>query len=188
VAGLVVHDFDEVGVPWGADTAWRQRSLEGWVRRAVGYQRDGLDMLLLGQSPLGEVLASPSAVELDGIVTCVLDVADDERLRRLEQRDAGKWSERAKKAFVGWARWHRGHAADPRHAPVVLTEGGWPGMRWERWSGWRAGDPRWMVPILDTTNHGVEQSGADLRRWVAEARRSAPAHPLKACSRSALDR
>ncbi|MCO8274450.1 hypothetical protein M1L60_28020 [Actinoplanes sp. TRM 88003] len=180
MAGLVVHDFDEVGVPSGADKGWRQRSLEQWVRRAVEYQRDGFDMLLLGQSPLGEVLASPSAVELDGIATCVLDVADDERRRRLEQRDAGKWSDQARDAFVGWARWHRGHAVDPRHMPAVITEGSWAGMRWERWSDWRAGDQRWTVPILDTSDIRVEQASAALLRWVTEARTARPANPVRA--------
>jgi hypothetical protein len=179
VAGLVVHDFDEIGVPSGADTAWRQRSLEQWVRKAVEYQRDGLDMLLLGQSPFGEVLACPSAVELDGIVSCLLDVEDGERLRRLEQRDSGRWSEQAKQAFLGWARWHRGHAADPRHAPSVLTEGGWAAMRWDRWDGWEAGDPRWVVPVLDTSRGGIEQAATDLRRWVATARAAPVVRPLE---------
>ncbi len=165
-----MHDFDEIGVPSGADTVWRQRSLEQWVLRAVDYQRDGLDMLLLGQSPLGEVLASPSAVELDGIAACVLDVGPDERWRRLEERDPGKWSDQAKRAFVEWARWHRGHAADPRHRPSVITDGAWAPMRWERWAEWSAGDRRWVVPVFDTTDVPVEQSAAALRAWVDDAR------------------
>jgi len=64
LGGLVVHDFDEIGVPSTADVRWRQRSLERWLRRVLGYQNDGLDVVLLGQSPLGEVLASPSATHL----------------------------------------------------------------------------------------------------------------------------
>ena len=28
LAGVVVHDFDEIGVPSAADTGWRQRSTE----------------------------------------------------------------------------------------------------------------------------------------------------------------
>jgi hypothetical protein len=67
VRGLVWHDFDEIGVPPGADPVWRQRSLEDWFQRALRCQADGLDMLLTGQSPLGEVLACPSAAALDGI-------------------------------------------------------------------------------------------------------------------------
>lgn len=111
--GLVVHDFDEIGVPAGADTAWRQRSLENWIRRALRYQADGLDVLLTGQSPLGEVLACPSAIELNGIAACLLDVDDQVRWRRLEDRGPGRWDEEDKRSFIGWARWHRGHAAEP---------------------------------------------------------------------------
>lgn len=104
IDGVVVHDFDEIGVPSTADTAWRQLSLEQWVQRVLDYQDQGLDVLLAGQSPLGEVLATPSAVRLDGIAACLVDVADHERLRRLEHRDPGKWQPDAERAFVEWAR------------------------------------------------------------------------------------
>lgn len=125
IDGLVAHDFDEIGVPAGADTGWRQRSTEEWIRRVLRYQADGLDVLLTGQSPLGEVLASPSAVELNGIAACLLDVDDRLRLQRLEDRDPGNWDVDATWSFVGWARWHRGHAADPGHLPEVITAAGY---------------------------------------------------------------
>jgi hypothetical protein len=168
--GLVLHDFDEIGVPSTADVPWRQRSLEQWLQRVVDYQDQGVDVLLLGQSPLGEVLASPSAMHLNGIAACLLDVADDERLRRLERRDPGKWRGEARRSFIGWARWHRGHAADPRYRPEVITTGGWRRMVWERWSSWTSSDPRWTVTVVDTTGRTVEQSSAELHRWVQAAR------------------
>ena len=71
-AGLIFHDSDEVGVPGGADVAWRQRTLEGWVQRALRYQRDGHDMLLTGQSPLAELIAAPSTPLLDGFAVAYL--------------------------------------------------------------------------------------------------------------------
>ncbi|MEV4348424.1 hypothetical protein AB0J83_28555 [Actinoplanes sp. NPDC049596] len=163
----MAHDFDEVGVPAGADTAWRQRSTEEWIRRVLRYQEAGLDVLLTGQSPLGEVLACPSAVELNGIAACLLDVDDEVRWRRLAERDGGRWDERARRAFLGWGRWHRGHAADPRHAPEAITEGGWEGMRWERRRDW---DRHWPVRVIDTTGRTVEQTTADLVTWVNETR------------------
>jgi hypothetical protein len=58
---IAVHDFDEVGVPERPDRRWRHRTTELWVRRALEYQDRGVDLLLTGQSPLGEVLAAPSA-------------------------------------------------------------------------------------------------------------------------------
>ncbi|GID33481.1 hypothetical protein [Paractinoplanes brasiliensis] len=170
IDGLVVHDFDEIGVPSGADVVWRQRSLQEWIRRALRLQADGLDMLLTGQSPLGEVLACPSAVELDAIAACLLDVDDQVRRQRLERRDPGKWDAEATRKFIGWARWHRGHAADPRHLPEAITAAGDERMRWDRWSGWTAGDPRWNVRVIDTTGRSVDQSAAGIRQWVNDAR------------------
>lgn len=55
---LAVHDFDEVGVPDDADLRWRQRSMEHWLHRVLEYQSAGVDVLLLGQCPLGVVLAT----------------------------------------------------------------------------------------------------------------------------------
>jgi hypothetical protein len=40
---LACHDFDEMGVPRGADLVWRQRSNERWVRAALEQQSRGLD-------------------------------------------------------------------------------------------------------------------------------------------------
>jgi hypothetical protein len=170
IEGLVVHDFDEIGVPRGADAAWRQRSMEHWIRRILDYQADGLDVLLTGQSPLGEVLASPSATGLKGIAACLLDVDDEERLQRLEDRDAGRWDRVASQACVGWAHWHRGHAADPRYRPEVITAAAHPGMRWDRWRDWPSGDRRWAVRVIETTRRTVAQSAAEIAQWIADAR------------------
>jgi len=172
--GLVVHDFDEIGVPGDADVAWRHRSLEAWLRRVLDYQAQGLDTLLLGQSPLGEVLATPSADKLDGLAACLLDVSDEERIARLRARDPERWTARREAAFLGWARWHRGHAADPRYHPEVLTAGGWPGMAWERWSDLVRGDPRWTVTVIDSTGRTPGQTAADLAAWVSGARAGRP--------------
>lgn len=172
IDGLVVHDFDEIGVPPSADTVWRQRSMEEWIQRVLRYQADGLDVLLTGQSPLGEVLASPSAIGLDAIAACLLDVDDRVRWQRLESRDPGRWSTEAKRSFIGWGRWHRGHAADPRYRPGVITTAGYEPMQWGRWSDWTSTDPRWAVQVLDTTGRSVEQSAADIRRWISDARAS----------------
>jgi hypothetical protein len=132
-------------------------------------QAGGIDVLLTGQSPLGEVLASPSATEIDGIAACLVDVDDEVRWHRLEERDPGKWDLDAKRAFIGWARWHRGHARDPRYQPEAI-KAGWAPMRWDRWSGWARADPRWVVSVIDTTERAVEQSAADIRQWIMEAR------------------
>jgi hypothetical protein len=90
---------------------------------------------------------------------------DQVRLQRLEDR--GRYDG---DAFLGWARWHRVHAADPRHQPEVITTGGYQRMRWDRWHDWSSGDPRWTVRVIDTTGRAVEESAADIMRWIADAR------------------
>ncbi len=167
---LVVHDHDEVGVPENADTPWRNRTTELWIRRGLEYQDRGLDLLLTGQSPLGEILASPSAPLLDGLAVCLVDVADDERRRRLAGRDGDRWSPEVVDAFVGWSAWHRGHARDPRYRPEVIVDGSWPEMVWDRWSAWTKDDPRWSTYLLDTTGEPVERSVDALERWITASR------------------
>ncbi|MFD8814076.1 hypothetical protein ACFV23_21895 [Streptomyces sp. NPDC059627] len=167
---VAVHDFDEIGVPQRPDRQWRHRMTEHWVRRALEYQGRGIDLVLTGQSPLGETLAAPSAPLLDGIAVCLVDVADEVRRDRLAVRDAGRWDASAIDAFLGWADWHRGHAHNPRHRPDVVTNGGWSDMVWHRWTGWTAEDPRWCTHLLDTTDQSVAESVDQLQRWVTERR------------------
>ncbi|MCO5967325.1 hypothetical protein [Actinoallomurus soli] len=169
---VAVHDFDEIGVPERPDRHWRHRMTELWMRRALEYQDCGIDLLLTGQSPLGEVLAAPSAPLLDGIAVCLVDVADEVRRHRLTARDAGRWDAAAVDAFLGWAAWHRGHALDPRHRPDVIINGSWSGMVWQRWAGWTAGDPRWRHHVLDTTGRSVAASVDRVEQWVTEQRDS----------------
>lgn len=185
--GVVVHDFDEVGVPADADVRWRHRATEHWVRRALEYQDRGLDLLLTGQSPLGEVLAAPSAPLLDGIALCLVDVADEVRRHRLTARDGGRWDAPAVDRFLNWAAWHRGHARDPRHRPNVLTTGAWPDMAWHRWTGWTAEDPRWRTHLVDTTGRTVAESAGEVREWVT-GQRAAYGAGRPALSRGWTDR
>jgi hypothetical protein len=172
--GLVVHDFDEHGVPAVPSTGWRQRSLERWVRRAIEAQHDGLDFLLSAPSPLGEVLAAPSADRLDAIAVALVDVDDAEREARLERRSPGVLDAQGRAAILDWAHWHRDHARDPRFEPERLTTESARRMRWDRWSDWREGDPRWVTTILDTTAGDVARSVERTAEWMRSARRARP--------------
>jgi hypothetical protein len=166
IEGLVLHDFDEIGVPSGADTAWRHRANEAWVGRALEYQAAGVDLLLAGQTPLGEMLATPSAAQLDAISACLLDCDDETRVARLAQRvttDAD--------AYLKWAEWMRGHVADPGWRADVIRHPGTEGeMRWERWESWPPGDPRWRVIRLDTTKLTPREVADALEAWIEAER------------------
>src|SRR4051794_24336291 len=73
------HDADEM-VARTADERCEQ--LELWVQRALETQASGRDFLLSSNSPLGELLACPSAPLLDGIAACLLDCSDEVREAR----------------------------------------------------------------------------------------------------------
>ena len=47
---IAVYDFDDIGVPEGADKKWRQESSKKWLQKLL---RDGKDACLLGQIVLG---------------------------------------------------------------------------------------------------------------------------------------
>jgi hypothetical protein len=183
VSNLAIHDFGEIGVPSDADRAWRQRANEIWLRRALDYQAQGVDVLLAGQTPLGELLATPSAVLIDGIAACLFDCDDQTRIERLHARGS-EWLASAHgelSDYLAWAAWMRRHAADPSWLPeVIVAEDGLPGMRWDRWSGWESDDPRWRVRVVDTTRLPVDELADGLVAWIGEERGllQSGAHPL----------
>jgi hypothetical protein len=168
-----IHDFDEIGVPAGADRAWRHRGNEEWIGRALTYQAQGRDTVIAGQTPFGEMLASPSASQLEAISGCLIDCDDDTLAARLHARGPD-WLARSGAEladYLAWAAWLRRHAADPTWEQHVITE---PPtdvpMRWERWIDWRAGDPRWNVATIDTSEAPVERVADQLSTWIDEQR------------------
>lgn len=185
---LEIHDFDEIGVPADADVAWRHRANEQWVQRALAARGD---FVLAGQTPLGELLAAPSAVQLDAISACLLDCNDTERLARMRGR-GDDWAARfggSLEDFVHWGEWMRGHARDPRFRPFVIKEKCDPSMQWERWTDWRANDPRWRVSVVDTSGVSVDEVVDELERWLDEERAllAAGRHPLTGAVLTATD-
>jgi hypothetical protein len=142
VTDLAIHDFDEIGVPPGADAAWRRRANEDWVRRALDYQAQGMDMLLAGQTPLGELLEAPSAPRLEAISAWLLDCDDETRVTRLDARGP-EWLTRSAaelQDYLNWAEWLRSHARE-RH-----------------------------VRVIDTSALSVEQVADELAAWIAAER------------------
>ena len=173
VPDLAIHDFDEIGVPPGADTVWRHRANEEWIRRALDYQAAGTDLLLAGQTPFGELLATPSAPLLDAISACLIDCDDDTRVARLRARGPEWFAQTAGdlQDYLDWAEWMRRHASDPTWRRDVIRKEATEGeMHWIRWSDWTADDPRWRVRVLDTSGLPVEQVASELAEWIAEER------------------
>ncbi|MDQ6773418.1 MAG: hypothetical protein M3024_10575 [Candidatus Dormibacteraeota bacterium] len=153
-----VRDFDEIGVPEHADGLWRLRANERWVRHAIASTRH---LMLSGQTPLGELLASPSADRLDGIAACLLDCHDVVRIRRLRQRGRPA----ATQDQLNWAAWHRLHATDPQWERDVI-EAPSRDLPWDRWRDWQEGDPRWSIEVIDTTCLLPIEVGERLVDWA----------------------
>lgn len=156
-------EFDSIGVPDGADTAWRHGAIEHWVQQALAAEAEGAHMLLCGQVPMGELLAAPSADRLTGIAVCLLHCSPEVRGERLLHR--GEHPE----AIVHHNRfgeWFRAHTLDPAHAPEVIRVDSAVPMVWSRWADARAGDPQWRAEIIDTDPLTPAQTAALVEEWV----------------------
>lgn len=158
---------DVAAVPAFPTIAWRQRATEAAVQRALELQGEGRHLLLSGDPvAAGEVVAAPSAVRLDGIAVCLLDVSRETQAARLGERGDNP-------ALLGdhhaFADWMRAHAHEPRHMPHVLTTNGWDAMRWERWVDREAGDGDWGAHIVVTSRMSTEQVAAGVLRWCHRA-------------------
>jgi energy-coupling factor transporter ATP-binding protein EcfA2 len=166
-------EFDSIGVPDGADTAWRHGAIEHWVQQAVQADAVGEHMLLCGQVPMGELFAAPSAERLQGIAVCLLHCSPETRTARLLARGEDPASIVHHNRF---GEWFRGHTLDPRHAPEVIRVESAVPMAWDRWAEWERGDPRWAAEIIDTD----ERAPADVAREVEEWVRRRLADPAEA--------
>lgn len=165
--GIAVHEFDEIGVPSDAMPSWRQRANEEWLRTIIDRHGSTSAVLLLGQTPLGELLATPSAVQLGGIASCLLDCEDDARQSRLDQR-AG-WTREKMEWHVEWSGWLRGHALDPQWRQKVIKHPyAPPELEWQRWATWPRGDPRWHCRVIDTTALTISAVADELARWARD--------------------
>ncbi len=160
------HDGDEKATP---DEYTRCTNLEEWVQQALQVQRQERDFLVASHSPLGELLACPSAPQLAGIAACLLDCSDPVRVARMRARGIDpRWP--PDQDTLNWAAWHRMHAWDPQWEPHVIWHNGPAAHRYDRWGRWQQGDPRWQVEMLDTTKFTVEQAADALVEWIDRAR------------------
>ena len=149
--------------------------------------------MLCGQTPLGELLASPAALNVEAISAGLIDCDDVTRAARLAGRGADwfartaghlqesySWPEWVNR-HLQWADWLRRHAVDPTWMTHVIrvpeTESE---MRWERWSNWKPGDPRWDVHRIDTSATPRSVVAETLAAWIEGERErlEAGTHPL----------
>ncbi len=157
--GIAVYDFDDIGVPEGADKKWRQESTEKWLQKLLS---EGKDACLLGQIVLGEILSCPSAKQIDKVNFCLLDVNDFERIQRLKKRNTYG----ADQNMLNWSAWLRMHTRDPQWAQHVLKEDCWHGLDFSAWDQLADWDRKAIVKIFDTTRLTISQVSESIAHWI----------------------
>jgi hypothetical protein len=155
------RDFDEFGVPSPCPREWRPRTTERWLQLALDNQERGQGAGLVGGAIMGEILACPSAPQIE-IRVVLLDCHDVVRLDRLRVRD----THGATQEMLSWASRQRVHAVDPQWRQDVICNAELHDMRWERWTSWHRGEPRWRVRAIDTTEFRIHQVVEHIASWV----------------------
>lgn len=156
---ISVYDFDDIGVPEGADKKWRQESTEQWLQKLV---HEGKDACLLGQIVLGEILACPSAKQIDKVNFCLLDVSDFERIQRLKKRNTYG----ADQNMLNWSAWLRMHHQDPQWTQHVLKENCWNGLDFSSWDQLEHWADKTNIALLDTTDCSIEEVAQKVNAWI----------------------
>jgi hypothetical protein len=146
---------DLAPIPTAATRQWRQQTAEQAVKRAVGLQASGRHLLLAGDPvPAVEIVAAPSASELDAIAVCLLDASAEVQAARLTARGDDATLLVHHRAFADWMRQQ---ARDPLHMLHVVSDRGWDQMRWER-----------LGKVANWSMHTIDTSLLD-QREVADA-------------------
>jgi hypothetical protein len=160
-----VYDFDyhpiqhEIGGL--ATIEQRQQIAEAWIRDALADR--SRPTVVCGLGVMGEVLACPSAPEVDHIAFCLLDCEDVERLDRVRRRGD---VENASMDMLCWSAWLRVHHVDPQFRQDVINTGKLPQMQWERWTHWERGHPHWRCHYLDGTHQALADVGEKVADWI----------------------
>lgn len=169
VANLVFHDVDE---PREAPDEDRLQALAYWMDRALEYSETGTDLLLASQSPFGELLACPNAIGIDAAAGCVLDCSDLVRATRIRAR-GHPHDQILGMDILCWAVFHRMHASDPQFEQRVICDNR-AASTWSRWTSWTAEDPRWAIPVFDTSITTIHDTAHAIADWIARVRHDPP--------------
>ena len=158
VDDMEVYDFDDIGVPEGADKKWRQEATEKWLQKIL---RNNKNTCLLGQIVLGEILACPSAQKIDAFNFYFLDVSDYERIQRLKKRNSY-----VDQNMLNWSSWLRIHHRDPQWTQNVIKDGAWDGLNFSVWDQLKSWDEKARVDFLNTTDYSIEEVTKKVSQWI----------------------
>jgi hypothetical protein len=155
---------DLAPLPMARTRGWRQRAAEAAVRRAVELQASGRHLLLAGDPvPAVEVIAAPSAPQLDAVAVCLLDASAETQAERLACRGDDPALLVHHQAFADWMRQQ---ASDPLHMLHVVAEDGWEEMHWDRLE--RLADD-WRMHTIDTSGLSPPEVADQALEWCRHA-------------------
>jgi hypothetical protein len=151
-------------MPMTPTRIWRQQTAEAAVSRAARLQVSGRHLMLAGDPvPAVEIVAAPSATNLDAIAVCLLDASPEVQAQRLRTRGDDPALLIHHQAF---AEWMRRQATDPLHMSHVVSDGGWQEMQWERLETAASG---WSVHTIDTSDMTRNDVASSVFEWCQRA-------------------
>src|SRR3989344_7026966 len=96
-----IHDFDEGGVPKGADESWRKQRTNEWLKKAKIYLQKGKLVVICGVSVPEEIENSPAYSKKMNVYYGYLHIGKEEIRRRLKARG---WKDKLVEDNVTWAK------------------------------------------------------------------------------------
>ena len=161
---VVACELGSLGITPEWTLRWRHQAVEKVVQLAVKEQESGRHFLLCGDPvPPGELYAAPSAVKLEGIEVCLLDISAKKQRERLTSR--GDPTDLIP-AHLAFADWMRRHVQDHRYRPEVIINDGWEGMRWEAWNADEVTNVPWKARIIDTSSLSPLEVARQVGEWI----------------------
>ena len=159
-SNFAIYDFDDIGIPENADTSWRQEATEKWLQKITS---DKKNICLLGQMVLGEIMACPTAKELEKINYFLLDVDDFERIKRIKLRGSER---EATQDMLNWASWLRMHTKDPQWTQNAIKENSWKNMNFSIWENMYQWPVKVETYVLNTTKQTILETAHNLNTWI----------------------
>lgn len=95
------YDFDEGGVPEGADENWRKQRTEEWLKKAINNINEGSSTIICGVCVPEEIKECSNYSEKLNVYYGFIHINEDEIIKRLSQRG---WNENLIRDNVNWAK------------------------------------------------------------------------------------
>lgn len=159
--GYMLLDFDDIGVPQNADMQWRQSATEQWLVKMLKHY-DQAKTCLFGQMVLGEILACPSAQQLDNIYICFLDCDDTTRVARLQKRANMPITQDT----LNWASWLRMHHHNPQWEQHVIKDNADALLDFSLWDNVKTWNQFAQIYYCDTTYLSLDAVTSEIKEWI----------------------